>query len=43
MLSWIWFAIVAEFYVGEFLNYHPIVGFMNHVLVQFLCLDFVPR
>lgn len=39
----IWFLFIAKVYVGEFLNYHPFFGFMNHVLVQFPCFDFVPQ
>jgi hypothetical protein len=42
LLFWIWFAFVAQVYVSEFLNYHPVAGFLNHVLVQFPCFDFVP-
>jgi hypothetical protein len=41
-LFWIWFAFVAQIYVSEFLNYHPVVGLVNHVLVQFPCFDFLP-
>jgi hypothetical protein len=42
LLFWIWFAFVAQVYVSEFLNHHPVVGFLNHMLVQFPCFDFVP-
>jgi len=42
LLFWIWFAFVAKVYVAEFINYHPGTGFLNHVLVQFPCFDFVP-
>jgi hypothetical protein len=38
----IWFAFIAKTYTGEFFNYHPLVGFMNHPLVQFPCFDYVP-
>jgi hypothetical protein len=44
----IWFSFVAKVYVGELLNRHPAeglspdAGFMNHVLVQLPCFDFVP-
>jgi hypothetical protein len=42
LLFWIWFSVVVQLYVSEFFNYHPVVGFMNHVLVQFPCFDFIP-
>jgi hypothetical protein len=42
ILFWIWFGFVAKTYVGEFFNYHPVVGFMNQLLVQFPCFDFIP-
>jgi hypothetical protein len=42
ILFWIWFGFVAKTYVGEFFSYHPVAGFMNHILVQFPCFDFVP-
>lgn len=42
LLFAIWFAFVAKTYVGEFLNYHPVVGFVNHPLVQFPCFDYIP-
>ena len=29
-------------YVGEFLNYHPVVGFMNHPMIQFPAYDYIP-
>lgn len=34
---------VAKVYLGEFLMYHPFVGFMNHPLLQFPSVDYVPR
>jgi hypothetical protein len=39
----IWLAFSAKTYVGEFLNYHPFFGFMNHPLIQFPSFDFVPK
>jgi hypothetical protein len=42
LLVLIWFLFVAKVYVGEFFNYHPVVGFANHALIQFPCFDFVP-
>jgi hypothetical protein len=38
----IWFAFVSTFYLTEFLNYHPVEGFMNRVLVHFPCVDWMP-
>jgi hypothetical protein len=36
------FLFVAQTYVGEFFLRHPGSGFVNHVLVQFPALDYVP-
>jgi hypothetical protein len=33
---------VAKVYVGQFLNYHPFEGFMNHPLVQFPHFNYIP-
>lgn len=41
-LFWIWFLFVAKVYVSEFFHYHPVIGFMNHALIQLPCLDGVP-
>jgi len=39
----IWLAFFGpKVYVGEFLNYHPVVGFMNHPLIQFPAYDYIP-
>jgi hypothetical protein len=38
----VWFAFVAKVYVGEFFNYHPVVGFVNHPLIQAPCCNYVP-
>jgi hypothetical protein len=43
LLAVIWFAFAAKVYVGEFLNYHPYVGFMNHPTVQFPCVNYAPQ
>lgn len=42
-LLFLWFLFVFKTYVGEFFNYHPFWGYMNHVLIQFPCFDFVPH
>jgi hypothetical protein len=42
LLFWIWFLFVAKVYVAEFMNHHPVTGFMNHPVVQLPCLDSVP-
>jgi hypothetical protein len=39
----IWFGFVAKTYVGEFLNYHPVTGFLNHPLVQLPYFNYVPQ
>jgi hypothetical protein len=42
LLYFIWLGFAVKTYVGEFLNYHPVVGFMNHPLIQFPAFDYVP-
>ena len=37
------FLFVVKVYVGEAFVTHPFVGFMNHPLLQFPCVDYVPR
>jgi hypothetical protein len=39
LLFGLWLALVAGVHAAELLNYHPIVGLMNRVLVQFPCFD----
>jgi hypothetical protein len=44
LLFLIWLAFFGpKCYVGEFLNYHPVVGFMNHPLIQFPAYDYIPQ
>lgn len=38
----IWFSFVAQIYVREFLNYHPVRGWMNQPLVQLPWFRYVP-
>lgn len=38
----VWFAFVAQIYVGEFMNYRPFVGFMNQPLVQLPLFNYLP-
>ncbi len=38
----VWFLFLSKKYVGEFLVYHPVFGFMNHELVQFPTMDIIP-
>jgi hypothetical protein len=42
MLLAVWFAFVAKVYVGEFFNYHPVVGFLNHPLIEVPCCNYTP-
>jgi hypothetical protein len=42
VLFFVWFGFVAKVYVGEFLNYHPFTGFMNHPLIQFPYFNYTP-
>jgi hypothetical protein len=38
-----WVAFAAKTYVGEFLNYHPVAGFLNHPLIQLPSFDYIPQ
>lgn len=38
----LWLAFVAQIYVSEFLNYHPVVGWLNQPLVQLPWFRYVP-
>jgi hypothetical protein len=42
LLFVVWVAFTSKVYVGEFLNYHPVVGFLNHPLIQVPCFNYVP-
>jgi hypothetical protein len=42
LLAVTWFAFVVPIYVGEFLNYRPVAGFLNQPFVQLPALDFIP-
>ena len=37
-----WFAFVAQIYVSEFFNFHPIVGWLNQPLVQLPWFRYLP-
>lgn len=39
----VWFTFVAQIYVREFLNFHPVRGYMNQPLVQLPWFRYVPR
>jgi hypothetical protein len=41
LLTWVAFA--AKVYVGEFLHYHPVAGFLNHPLIQLPSFDYIPQ
>jgi hypothetical protein len=38
----VWFTFVAQIYVREFLNYHPVRGFMNQPLIQLPWFRYIP-
>jgi hypothetical protein len=42
LLFFIWFGFVAKVYVGEFFNYHPGQGFLNHPVIQLPYFNYVP-
>jgi hypothetical protein len=43
LLFFLWFGFVAKVYVGEFLNKHPVTGFLNHPMIQLPCFNYVPQ
>jgi hypothetical protein len=42
LLFFIWFGFVAKTYLGEFFNYHPGQGFLNHPVIQLPYFNYVP-
>ena len=38
----VWFGFVAQIFISEFLNYHPVVGWLNQPLVQLPWFHYVP-
>ncbi len=38
----LWFTFVAQIFVAEFLNHHPIIGWMNQPLVQLPWFKYLP-
>lgn len=38
----VWLLFAVRVYVGEFINYHPVIGFLNHPLMQVPCVDTIP-
>ncbi len=38
----IWFTFVAQIFIAEFLNYHPVIGWLNQVLVQLPLFNHIP-
>jgi Protein of unknown function (DUF4013) len=43
VLFFLWMGFAApKQYVGESLNYHPVLGFMNHPMIQFPAFDYIP-
>ena len=39
----VWFTFIAQTYVREFVNYHPIRGFSNQPLVQLPWFRYIPK
>jgi len=42
VLAIIWFTFVAQIFISEFFNYHPVVGWLNQPLVQLPWLRYLP-
>lgn len=42
LLFLVWLAFGVKTYIGEFLHYHPYVGFLNQPLVMVPCVNYTP-
>ncbi len=42
LLIWLWFVFVAQIFIGQFLNYHPLGGWLNQPLVQLPWFHYLP-
>jgi hypothetical protein len=38
----VWFTFIAQIFISEFLNYHPIIGWLNQPLVQLPWFKYMP-
>jgi hypothetical protein len=38
----VWFTFVAQIFISEFLNYHPVLGWLNQTLVQLPWFHYIP-
>jgi len=38
----VWFTFVAQIFVSEFLNYHPLIGWLNQPLIQLPVVRYLP-
>jgi hypothetical protein len=43
LLVWLWFAFVAQIFIGQFFNYHPLSGWLNQPLVQLPWFHYLPQ
>ncbi|MEW4567260.1 DUF4013 domain-containing protein [Tautonia sp. JC769] len=39
----LWFTVIAQIYVGQFLNYIPWAGWLNQPLIHIPCLQVIPK
>jgi hypothetical protein len=39
----LWTLFTVKVYIGEFFNFHPVVGYLNHPLVQLPCVNAIPE
>ena len=42
LLALVWFAFVAQIFISEFINYHPVKGWLNQPLVQLPWFNYIP-
>ena len=38
----VWFTFVSQIYIAQFLNHHPVVGWLNQPLVQLPSFHYIP-
>jgi hypothetical protein len=42
LTAMVWFTFVAQIFISEFINYHPVIGWLNQPLVQLPWFHYVP-
>jgi hypothetical protein len=42
LLVWLWFVFVAQIFIGQFVNHHPLGGWLNQPVVQLPWFHYLP-